>query len=294
MNVAIGDPVRQGQTLAELSSPELAQAQLDFVRSSSQQRMMASAVERARTLLEADVIGSVELQRRQNEYQVASADKHAAADRLRSLGMTPRQLQALETTGSIQPKTTISASLAGTVIERNVTRGQAVALSDTVFVVSDLDHLWGLAEVPEQDARFVSKGQRVQIEIPALAGQPVAGKVAFVADVVNPATRTVRIGVDLDNRERRLKPLMLMTMLVEGNSAPNQVVPSSAVVREGDRDFVMLETGQDRFRLTPVELGFEHDGLRTLLTRLPEEERIVVDGAFHLNNLRNQRALAGR
>ncbi len=289
IEVQLGERVRQGQTLAEVSSPELAQAQLDYLRANSRRQLLASAVERARALLDADVIGSVEVQRRQNEYDVAIAEGRAAADRLVSLGMSRKRLQKLEATGQIQSMTSINASIGGTVIERNVTRGQAINTADTAFVVSDLDHLWALAEVPEQDARFVRPGQKVQVEIPALGSLRVEGKVAFVADVVTPATRTVRVGVDLDNPQRLLKPSMLMTMLVQGPTEPAQVVPVDAVVRDGDRDFVFLEIGDNSFRLTQVELGVEHDGQRTLVKPLPDEARVVADGAFHLNNMRIQR-----
>lgn len=289
IEVQLGERVRQGQTLAEVSSPELAQAQLDFLRATSRRQLLASAVERARALLDADVIGSVEVQRRQNEYDIAIAERRAAADRLVSLGMSRKRLDQLEATGQIQSKTSINASIGGTVIERNVTRGQAINTADTAFVVSELDHLWALAEVPEQDARFVRPGQKVQVEIPALGSLRVEGKVAFVADVVTPATRTVRVGVDLDNPQRLLKPSMLMTMLVQGPTQPAQVVPAEAVIRDGDRDFVFLEIGENRFRMTPVELGVEHDGRRTLVKPLPDEARVVADGAFHLNNTRIQR-----
>ena len=289
IEVQLGERVRQGQTLAEVSSPELAQAQLDYLRATSRRQLLASAVERARALLDADVIGSVEVQRRQNEYDVAIAERRAAADRLVSLGMSRKRLDQLEATGQIQSKTSINASIGGTVIERNVTRGQAINTADTAFVVSDLDHLWALAEVPEQHARFVRPGQKVQVEIPALGSLRVEGKVAFVADVVTPATRTVRVGVDLDNPQRLLKPSMLMTMLVQGPTRPAQVVPADAVVRDGDRDFVFLEIGENSFRMTPVDLGVEHEGRRTLVKPLPDEARVVADGAFHLNNMRIQR-----
>jgi cobalt-zinc-cadmium efflux system membrane fusion protein len=84
-----------------------------------------------------------------------------------------------------------------------------------------------------------------------------------------------------------------MTMLVEGRSVQRQVVPASAVVRENGVDHVFVEIREGAFRLTPVEPGAEHDGLRPLARPLPEGSRIVTDGAFHLNNVRLQRALGG-
>jgi len=154
--------------------------------------------------------------------------------------------------------------------------------------------VWAVAEAPEQDAQFVKMGQRVQIEVPALDNERFAGKVAFVADVVNPETRTVRVGVELENAGLRFKPSMLITMLVEGRVAERQVVPAGAVVRENNADHLFVETRPGVFRLTPAEVGPDRDGYRALLKPLPDGTRIVLDGAFHLNNVRAQRVLEGK
>lgn len=294
VDAVFGQQVRQGQVLAEINSPELAQAQLAFLRAHSERQLLTRAVERAQLLLSADVIASAELQRRQNELSVASAEKRAASDQLRQLGLSPQKIQRLEETGEIQPTAAITATLGGTVIERNVAQGQVVNPTDVLFVVSDLNSVWALAEVPEQDSQFVKLGQRVQIEIPALDNERFAGRVAFVADVVNPETRTVRVGVEMENKALRFKPSMLMTMLVEGPVVSRQVIPVAAVVRENNVDHVFVQVRDGVFRLTPVELGPTKDGLRTLLKPLPENASLVLDGAFHLNNVRVQQALESR
>lgn len=293
IDVGFGQQVRAGQRLALLSSPDLAQAQLGFLRAHSQVELNTRAVERAQLLLSADVIGSAELQRRQNELTVAQAEKRAASDQLKALGLSEAMIRTLEGTGQIQPAAAITSTIGGTVIERRVLQGQVIQPTDVLFVVSDLTHVWASAELPEQDAQFVRVGQRVEVEIPALADARLAGRVAFVADVVNPETRTVRVSVDLANPDRVLKPSMLITMLIEGGQTERQVVPAGAVVRENDRDHVFVATAARTYRLTAVELGPEKDGKRPLLKPLPEDARIVVDGAFHLNNVRNQRALSG-
>ena len=294
VDAVFGQQVRQGQVLAEINSPELAQAQLAFLRAHSQQQLLTRAVERAQLLLAADVIASAELQRRQSELTVAIAEKRAASDQLRQLGLSPQKIQRLQETGEIQPTAAITATLGGTVIERNVAQGQVVNPADVLFVVSDLSAVWALAEVPEQDSQFVKLGQRVQIEIPALDNERFSGRVAYVADVVNPETRTVRVGVEMENKALRFKPSMLMTMLVEGATMPRQVVPVSAVVRENNVDHLFVEVRPGVFRLTPVELGPEREGLRTLIRPLREDTKVVLDGAFHLNNVRVQQALESR
>ncbi len=294
VDALFGQQVKQGQVLAEINSPELGQAQLSFLRANSQQALLTRAVERAELLLAADVIGSAELQRRQSELTVASAEKRAAGDQLKALGLSARRIATLERTGQIQATAEITSPLNGTVIERKVAQGQVVNPSDVLFLISDLSTLWALAEVPEQDAQFVKQGQRVEVEIPALDNRRTVGQVSYVADVVNPETRTVRVGVNLDNPERKLKPSMLITMLIEGRSSSQQVVPSSAVVRENDRDHIFLAHAPGQFRLTPVDLGLERNGKRPLIKPFAGSPQIVIDGAFHLNNVRAQRAVEGR
>ena len=290
----IGQVVRQGQVLAELNSPDLAQAQLNFLRAHSQQQLLTRAVERAQLLLDADVIGSAELLRRQSEATVAAAEKRAASDQLRALGLSAERVRRLEETGEIQQTASITATLGGTIIDRKVAQGQVVNPADVLFVISDLTALWAAAEVPEQDAQFVKLGQRVQIEVPALDNERFAGKVAFVADVVNPETRTVRVGVDLENKALRFKPSMLITMLVEGRVSERQVVPASAIVRENNADFLFVQVRPGLYRMTLVEVGPEREGLRSLIKPLRESAQVVLDGAFHLNNVRAQRALDGK
>lgn len=294
IEAVFGQQVRQGQVLAQINSPELAQAQLTFLRAHSQKQLLTRAVERAQLLLASDVIAPAELQRRQSELSVATAEKRAASDQLRQLGLSQQRIDRLEETGEIQPTAAITATLGGTVIERNVAQGQVVNPADVLFVVSDLSSVWALAEVPEQDSQFVQLRQRVQIEVPALDNERFAGRVAYVADVVNPETRTVRVGVELENKALRFKPSMLMTMLIEGPAVSRQVVPQDAVVRENNADHVFVQLRPGVFRLTRVELGPERDGMRTLLKPLPEDAQLVLDGAFHLNNARVQQALESR
>ena len=290
----VGQQVRQGQGLAEINSPELAQAQLAFLRAHSQQQLLTRAVERAQLLLDADVIGSAELQRRQSELAVSSAEKRAASDQLRAIGLSADRVRQLEQTGQIQQTASITATLSGTVIERQAALGQMVTPADVLFVISDLTSLWAAAEVPEQDAQFVKAGQRVQIEVPALDNERFAARVALVADVVNADTRTVRVVAEIENRGQRFKPSMLITMLVEGRVSERQVVPATAVVREGSSDHLLVRVRPGVYRLTPIEIGPERDGLRALARPLPDETQIVLDGAFHLNNVRAQRALERR
>ncbi|MCE1184950.1 MAG: efflux RND transporter periplasmic adaptor subunit [Rhodocyclales bacterium] len=285
-----GQPVQVGDSLAVLNSTELGQAQLNYLKARAQADLQARSVERARQLFAADVIGQAELQRRESELAVASAEQRGAADQLKVLGVSPAAINRLGSSGAINSVSTVAATIAGTVVERNVTVGQVVQPAESLFVVADLSRVWVTAEVPEQQAGQVKMGQVVDIDVPAL-GQRLRGKLIQVGDAVNPETRTLTVRSEVDNKDRSLKPAMLATMLIQAAPIEQLVVPARAVVREGDADFVFLEQAAGRFRLAPVKLGPDVEGRRAVLSGLQAGQRVLTDGAFHLNNERKRKEL---
>ena len=110
---------------------------------------------------------------------------------------------------------------------------------------------------------------------------------------MNPETRTVRARMDLANPRHKYKPAMLATMSFKDPTQQRQVIPVTAVVRDGNREHVFVEAGPKHFVLRPVTLGEQLGGLRVLLDGVRPGERIVIDGAFHLNNERVRLAVQG-
>lgn len=297
LNAELGQMVKAGDTLAQLHSTELGQVQLAYIKARSQVALHSRAVERARLLLSADVIGSAELQKRQSELEMAQAELRASADQLRVLGVTPQILNRLGSSGAVTTLSPVVATLPGVVVERKVVRGQVVQPADALFTVADLSRVWITAQVPEVDAGLVKVGQEVAVEIPALGAAPIKARLTQVGDIVNADTRTVTVRTELDNRDHRLKPAMLATMLVQGAPKERLVVPAGAIVREDNADHVFVREGkaeaQGGYRLVKVKLGLSQDGLCEVKEGLKEGESIVVDGAFHLNNERKRAELEG-
>jgi cobalt-zinc-cadmium efflux system membrane fusion protein len=288
-----GDPVRRGQVLATINSTELSGAQLGLIKALSQRGLAARAAARAQQLFESDVIGAAELQRRQAELAQAEAEVNAARDQLEVLGMSAAALDRLAETRTIHSIAQIVVPIAGTIIDRKVTEGQVVQPADGVFLVADLSNVWVIADVPEQIAGAVRVGETVEVDVAALPGRKVSGVLNYVAPTVSPETRTVRARMDLPNPEREFKPNMLATILIKGVPQRRLTVPIDAVVREENRDYVFVRSGEDAYRLQAVQLGAEVEGLRVVLSGLREGDAIVVAGAFHLNNERKRRALSG-
>lgn len=293
IHATLGQRVKRGEQLATLHSTELSAAQLAYLKALSQAELQRRAVDRAKLLFASDVIGSAELQKRESELAQAQAEMQASHDQLSVLGMTESATAKLAATRTVHSLSTITATLDGVVIERKVTPGQVVQPADALFTVADLSHVWLVAEVPEQQAALVKKGEAAQAEIPALNGKRIEGRLIFVADTVNPDRRTVTVRMDVDNPERTLKPEMLASMLIQGAPQRRLLVPASAVVREDNKDHVFVQLDSTRFQLRPIVLGQESNGYIPVQAGLKGGERIVTEGAFHLNNERKRKELEG-
>ncbi|MEY4317233.1 MAG: hypothetical protein RI902_1041 [Pseudomonadota bacterium] len=283
----LGAVVNKGDVLATINSSELSSSQLAYLKARSEKELHRRNVERAKTLFASDVISAAELQRRENEFEIASAETRAAQDQLRVLGVSPQAIERLASSGAIDSGSSVVSTIQGVVVERKVATGQVVQPSDVMFVVANLNRVWAVAQVPEQQVSQVKAGQAVHIEVPALAHEKILGKLIYVGQTVNPETRTVLVRTELDNKGGRLKPSMLATMLIESAPMPRVVVPSSAVVRQDDADHVFVEQSDGKFRLTPVKLAAEQNNQRVVLEGIKTGMRVVSEGAFHLNNQRN-------
>lgn len=290
LTAMLGQQVRVGETLAVLNSTELGAAQLAYMKARAQAQLNERNVERAQQLFAADVIGSAELQRRESELSISRAEMRAAADQLRVLGVSSKSLEKLTSTGAINSVSPVVATMAGTVVERLVAQGQVVQPSEVMFTVADLSRVWVEAEVPEQQAAAVRPGQTIQVEIPAL-GQQLTAKLIFIADTVNPMTRTIMVRSELDNSDRSLKPAMLATVLIQGRPTARLVVPDTAIVRENNKDYLFVEVGPQQFKLTEVALGPAIGTMRPVLGGVAEGTKVVIEGAFHLNNERKRKEL---
>lgn len=286
MFVILGDYVKPGQPLARITSPDLTNSQLAYLRALSRVVVTAKSLERARHLLTADAIPLAEVERRQSEVEIAQAELDAATDQLRLFGMDNTELKELKKRGKILPWLDIKATREGYVIARNVIVGQVVQPSDPLFQIADLSHVWVVGDVPEQIARDVELAQHVEINVPALGSHLFDGVIIFVSDTVNRLTRTVMTRVMVENPERMLKPDMLANMHITDPQHKVLVVPESAVVRELNQDYVFVSLTDNTFQRVPVELTKEVANLRPVLNGLTIDQRIVTSGAFHLDSER--------
>jgi cobalt-zinc-cadmium efflux system membrane fusion protein len=288
-----GQHVAAGAVLATLHSTDLSDTQFALVKSASQQGVAAAAEKRAEQLVTANVIGRAELERRQAELLQATTESESYHTQLLGLGMTEAQIRRLEVTHKLSADYPIVAPKSGTVLKREVTIGQVVQPADLAFTIADLSSVWIVANVPEEDAGELKEGMQVEVRIPALPKQVIEGRLSFVSPIVDPATRTVEVHMDVPNPKGLLKPDELANMTFTGQKERKLTVPTTSVVREENKDYVFVQISPTKFVLREVSLGQEESERRVVLSGVRVDERIVTDGAFHLNNQRKQNAIKG-
>lgn len=291
IKVALGDEVKPGQVLAKIKSTELAQYQLTYIKAKQQIQLLSKAVERAKLLLEADVISPAELQRREAEYQAAVAELNASKEQLMVLGMTHDAVSRLSEANYDLSESAVFSRIKGKVIQRNASIGEVVTPNEDLFVIADLSRVWAIAEVPEQQMNHLGLGQRVDIEVPALGGKLLKAQLNFIGDIVNPETRTVIARASLDNADLKLKPDMLISILLEASSNYVPVIPDTAIVRDENRDYVFVQTGSDQVTLREVKLGESYNGNSPIFSGVSLGQTIVRVGAFHVNNERKRKEM---
>jgi Cu(I)/Ag(I) efflux system membrane fusion protein len=263
------DPVRQGQPLAELYVPEWVAAQEEYLSA----RRIASQ----------------------------SADKSfeglidAARQRMRLAGMSEEQIRSVETTGSVQPRITLTAPITGVVAELGAREGMTVMAGAPLFRLNGLSTVWVNAELPEAQAALVRPGNAVKARTPALPGTIFEGKVAAILPEVNPATRTIRARVELANPGGRLLPGMFATI----NFAPSErkevlLVPSEAVIQTGKRSMVIVAQGDGKFVPVEVETGLDSNGQTEIRKGLAAGQKVVVSGQFLVDSEASLRAATTR
>lgn len=281
----LGDRVEPGKKLAVIDSPDLGQAQSEFLTAWAKFQVVEKAYGRARTLLDGKVIGTGEFQRREGDYLAARVEIQAAEDRLHLMGMTEIEVKGLGAEDSTRSQVTITAPFRGTVIERHATLGEVVEPAKTLFTVADLSTLWGIAEVPEQDIAKVSKGLFVEVSVSPYPGEVFQGKITYVSETIDPSSRTAKTRVDVDNSSGKLKPEMFATFrIILQETEKVLTIPETAVQREGGQPVVFVPKGEGRFEKRTVQIGAEVSGYYPVLSGLKKGEKVVAKGAFVLKS----------
>jgi Cu(I)/Ag(I) efflux system membrane fusion protein len=205
----------------------------------------------------------------------------SARRRLRAWDVPDEEIRRLEDTGQVQRTVTLRAPASGVVIDKQVVAGQSIVSGQSLFRVADLSSVWLDAEVFEQDLSAVRLGMPVIAEMRALPGGERPGLVTYVAPMLNPATRTAGIRVQLSNAKRDLKPGMFATVRFSAPSQPGVIsVPRSAVLSTGERSIVFVKRPDGMLEPRLVSLGVANDERMQVLRGIAVGDTVVSSATF--------------
>jgi len=241
---------------------------------------------RERELAEKKISSAREREMAEAQWATERAGLRGAEQRLRAIGLSNADLRAIEERDD-GGRVPIRAPLSGTIIERLVTLGQAVERATDTFKIADLSKVWVLLDLYEKDLAKVHIGQAARIHTDSLPGEVFTGHVAYVVPVIDEATRTAKVRVEIDNRARKLNIGQLVTAKLLGTStaATDAVltVPRTALQRVDGKAVVFVKTPRG-FERRGVELGISGGELVEIRGGLKEGEAVATAGAFLLKS----------
>ena len=252
---AVNDPVRAGQVLAEVYSPDLLAAQEEYLL--------------ARRMVQSNA----------TEEPLARAGRR----RLQLMGLPDGEIRRLEQSGTASRRIPVVSPISGIVSELGVREGAMVQAGAPAFTLTDLSSVWIMLEVPEAQAAVLRPGMGAVTRSQNLPGRLFEGKVDFVYPDLNAQTRTVKARVTLANPGLVLRPGMFVDVSLAATARKTLAVPTEAVIQTGTRSVVVVMDG-NRFRAATVKTGDERDGKTEILSGLKEGARVVASGQFLIDS----------
>jgi Cu(I)/Ag(I) efflux system membrane fusion protein len=235
---------------------------------------------------------------RQINYIFALQDKDPAQIAqaetvLRQYGIPEATIAEIRRTGRASREITLTAPRSGVVLEKQAIEGMRFNTGDPLFKIADLNQVWLLAEVPEQDLGKLRVGEIARATLVAYPGQTFAGKVDFIYPSLTASTRTGRVRIVLPNPGGALREAMYASVTIDTPASPGGailVVPDSAIIDSGTRQAVLVAKGEGRFEPRAVHLGAHGDGITQILDGVKAGEDVVVSANFLIDAESNLRA----
>lgn len=263
-----GQAVQRGQPLLELYSPELLAAQQELLLAAGLQRNIGHSA----------VPGIPD-----NTTDLVAAAKR----RFQLWDVSARQVDEVLRTGRTRRTMTLHSPASGVVTERTVVQGQSIMPGEKLFTIADLSRVGVEADLRGADGASVRVGTAAEIEITSLAGQSFTGRVEYVYPTVVTDARTTRARIVVANANGLLKPGMYATVRLSTPSRKALTVPTSAVVRTGERALVFVDLGGGKLKSQEVEAGTVSSDYTEILAGIEPGQRVVTSAQFLLDSESN-------
>jgi len=279
--VAPGEHVTAGQPLLYVASPDYSLLRSAYIKARDAFQLADRFYKRAQDLYAHQAISQADLEQAESNRTQAEADRQSSEQAIRVLGITnPESIVTAPSSAELP----LLAPLAGEIVERLCSPGELLQAGATqCFTLSDMNSVWVLVNVYQNDIAYVHVGEDVTIDNETYPGV-VRGKIQYVAPALDPTTRTLQARIEASNPGERLKRDMYVTAEVHAGMIPNALsVPDAAVLRDTENmPYVYMQTGASQFARRMVTLGESQSGKTQVLSGLQAGDKIVGDGSLFL------------
>lgn len=285
-----GAVVTKGQPLVYVSSPDFASTVAAYRKALTAQRNARRIADRDSLLFKNDALARAELEQAQADAAAADADLDAAVQAMRALGIDQAQIDAVRDGKTVAIEAVVRAPIDGTVVEKLISNGQLLQAGTTPCVtIADLSTMWVMANVFAADLKDVVVGQPVAIVTDASAA-PLAGRVDYVAAMVDPGTKAVAVRVVAPNESQLLRRDMFVRVRIGSAHEHRGVLVSSASVLRDEQNlpFVFVVAGNNGYARRAITLGARVGDKYEVTSGLAAGDQVVSDGALFLQFLESQ------
>ena len=283
VRASLGDSVSAGQTLATLDSVELGEAINRYHQSKTRLSLAQSNMDRITALVEKKIAARKDILQAETEYKMAQTELHTDEERLSLYGVSASDLAGNKHKRPLLP---VRSPIGGIIIEKHAIVGELSDPSKSLYTVADLSSVWVLVDINEKDLSKVRKGQGAIVSVGAFPDLKLKGRVTYIADLVDEATRTVKARIEVANPGRKLKPEMFASveLALPADTPAVLAVPEDAFQElEGNKVLFVTENGTE-FEPRRVELGRASGGMAEVVAGLKEGERYAAKGSFLLKS----------
>lgn len=294
VSAELGQRVQRGQTIAQVFSPELAEAQTRYISARAELEAHDRELARTEKLVQIGAASRQELERIHAEHTALRAEVQSAASRLQLLGLSAKAIESLGPGKPMDATTSVAAPIAGVITERAANVGLNVDQATRLFTVVDLSTVWVVAEVYEKDFARVRVGNAATITTSAYPDLALQGRVSYIDPQVSPETRTARVRIEVANPRQELRLGMYAEALLGGEGgASTPMIPRGAVQNVGDRTVVYLvdPKQQGKFTEREVRLGRPVGDQVPVLAGVKPGDVVVGEGSFYVRAERERLGL---
>jgi len=283
VQASLGDGVAAGQVLATLDSVELGEALNRYHQSKTKLGLAQSNMERIKALVEKKIAARKEILQAETDFKTAQTELHTDEERLALYGFP---LPDFKKERHKKPFLQVRSPIRGTITEKHAIVGELADPSKSLYTVADLSSVWVMVDINEKDLAKVHRGQTAIVTVGAFPNLKLKGRVTYIADLVNEASRTVKARIEVANPERKLKPEMFaaIELALADDAPPVLAVPEEAVQELGGEKVLFITENGTEFMQRPVTLGRAHGGMVAVTDGLREGERYAVKGGFILKS----------